>query len=471
MVLANAQISFLQTDNLSPSANDDLGSTFEDQIFLGNVLSNDSDPEGDSIVVTAVNGIPNAVGAAIILASGAIVILDSDGSFIYDPNARFNDLQDGQAITDSFEYTIDDATTDDTDSSDSSGFSADGNINAGVLITINGKSVIQKSTQPPIAVNDAGTIRKNGILDGNVLTNDSNPEGGNISVSAVNGSATLVDQEFISPLGARVEINRSGLFSYVPNGVFNYLLEGQSVTENFTYTITNNGGYTATATLTATVQGFNDVPAGFDPAQYGASNPDLIPIYRNDLAGLTTHYLLHGRAENRPIDNFDEFRYIASSYLPAYNGDLIRVFGLNGQAATLQYLTNGFFENRPLTAFDPARYLDSYDDLRSNFGTNLQAATQHFISSGYTENRNPNLFASDLYIASYGDLIQAFHYNLEEGSKHYLYSGRSEGRQITFNPVAYMAKNPDVAAAYNNDPTQATFHYITYGYAEGRMTA
>lgn len=216
----------------------------------------------------------------------------------------------------------------------------------------------------------------------------------------------------------------------------------------------------------------------FDPISYGASNVDLIPFYIQsgyNLAYLTNHYLTAGRFEGRPTDTFDEFRYTASSYVTG--GDLINAFQLNGAGATLHYINNGFVENRPTTAFDPARYLNSYDDLLGAFGPNIAAGTQHFITSGFYENRNPNLFPSDRYLASYIDLISAFapitNYaaKIETASTHYLYAGRGEGRQITFDPNAYLNANPDLipfAQAGQLDPTQ---HYILFGAAEGRPTA
>ncbi|GFE68871.1 choice-of-anchor Q domain-containing protein [Chroococcus sp. FPU101] len=216
----------------------------------------------------------------------------------------------------------------------------------------------------------------------------------------------------------------------------------------------------------------------FEPISYGASNVDLIPFYINsgyDLAVLTNHYLTAGRFEGRPTDTFDEFRYTASSYVTG--GDLINAFQLNGAGATLHYINNGFVENRPTTAFDPARYLNSYDDLLGAFGPNIAAGTQHFITSGFYENRNPNLFSSDRYLASYIDLISAFapitNYaaKIETASNHYLLAGRGEGRQITFDPNAYLNANQDLipfAQAGQIDPTQ---HYILFGAAEGRPTA
>lgn len=214
----------------------------------------------------------------------------------------------------------------------------------------------------------------------------------------------------------------------------------------------------------------------FDPASYGASNPDLISVYRDDLTGLTNHYLQYGRFEGRSTDNFDELRYTASSYVNG--GDLIGAFGLNGGAATLHYLTNGFFEGRSTTAFVPSRYLNSWDDLLGAFGTNTAAGTQHYISSGFSpEGRDPNRFLSDHYLASHGDLINAFApitdyaAKIETASNHYLFNGRGEGRQVTFDPNAYLNANPDLipfAQAGQLDPTQ---HYILSGFNEGRAVA
>jgi hypothetical protein len=215
-------------------------------------------------------------------------------------------------------------------------------------------------------------------------------------------------------------------------------------------------------------------PPSFDAAQYGASYKDLILAFGYDLPALTNHYLTYGMAEGRSLDNFDEFRYIASSYVG--NGDLINAFGLNEAAATEHYIRYGSAELRSLTAFSPSRYILSYpypDDLLGAFGTNTLAATQHFITTGFSppESRNPSLFPSDRYIASYGDLINAYQYNLEAGSNHYLVYvyGQGENRPITFDPAVYLMKNLDVAADlyYGASLERATEHYIVHGFADG----
>lgn len=252
------------------------------------------------------------------------------------------------------------------------------------------------------------------------------------------------------------------LLDYLPN---------QIGTAEITIRATNLLGEQVQDSFTVTV--FDPT---FDPAQYGASNPDLIPVYGYDLIGLENHYLTYGRFEDRTIDTFDEFRYIASSYVG--NGDLINVFGLNGTAATQHYLEYGYSEQRSLTAFDPARYLNSWDDLLGAFGTNTAAATQHYISNGFSpEGRDPNLFLSDRYIASWGDLINAFApitdyaAKIESGSNHYLLYGRGENRAITFDPNAYLNANPDLIPFYQSGQLDPTQHYIVSGFGEGRHVA
>ncbi|MBR8829788.1 MAG: hypothetical protein N5P05_001257 [Chroococcopsis gigantea SAG 12.99] len=463
----NLSILSTNLENLPPIAVDDSASTFEDQILYGNVLTNDSDPNGDPITISAINGNPNAVGNPIFLPSGAILLMEADGTYFYDPNGRFDNLNDGNTADDNLEYTI----TDPSSNQSNINTMLTGDNKGNVFIRINGKNPLQDNSTTT-AVDDTGITPSNQAFTGNVLANDSNSEGRKLVVSALNGTPFQGDANITMPSGAKLQLSAAGYYFYDPRGQFNNLQGGQTATEKFTYTARTYslGSKTADATVTITIEGVNALPPGFDPAEYGASNPNLIPIYRNDLAGLTNHYLQYGRNENRPINTFDPLRYIASSYTPDHNGDLINAFVLNGAAATQHYLTNGYFEGRSTSAFIPSRYLDSYPDLLTapSIGTNIVAATQHFISYGFAEKRNPDLFAADRYIASHPDLIQAYHYDIQAGSDHYLFHGRDEGRKITFDPFAYMAKYPDVAAAYNNDPLKATFHYITDGFAHGR---
>jgi hypothetical protein len=76
------------------------------------LLSNDSDPNGDSLAIIEVEDEPVTVGQQITLSSGALVTFNADSSISYNPNGKFNlDLLEGEEIaTDSFTYTISDGT-------------------------------------------------------------------------------------------------------------------------------------------------------------------------------------------------------------------------------------------------------------------------------------------------------------------------------------------------------------------------
>src|SRR3546814_19669740 len=73
------------------------GPTHEHTAVLANVLADngsgmDSEPEGDTVAVRAVNGVAADVGSQVALASGALLTLNADGSVSYDPNGQFESL-------------------------------------------------------------------------------------------------------------------------------------------------------------------------------------------------------------------------------------------------------------------------------------------------------------------------------------------------------------------------------------------
>ncbi len=98
--------------NAAPKATADAITANEDDgAIAGNVLTDgvaDSDPDGDPLTVVAVSGRAEDVGQQIALASGALLTLNADGSYSYDPNGQFEDLAHGESANDSFAYTISD---------------------------------------------------------------------------------------------------------------------------------------------------------------------------------------------------------------------------------------------------------------------------------------------------------------------------------------------------------------------------
>jgi hypothetical protein len=82
--------------------------TVQSNVLADNGNGPDSDPDGDPLTVTAVNGSAAGVGTQITLPSGALLTLSANGNFSYDPNGQFGDLGQGESAEDSFNYTISD---------------------------------------------------------------------------------------------------------------------------------------------------------------------------------------------------------------------------------------------------------------------------------------------------------------------------------------------------------------------------
>ena len=135
---------------------------------------------------------------------------------------------------------------------------------------------------PPVAFFDGFFTDEDDLFAGNVINNnsiqpDEDPEG--FAVRVVGFGQDLiweqgVDFDFvggiISPTGsttfvlnsgAVVEINAAGDFTYNPNPAFNYLADGESAVDSFSYLIADPGNSTDSDTVEVTVYGRNDQPA------------------------------------------------------------------------------------------------------------------------------------------------------------------------------------------------------------------
>ena len=194
--------------NDPPVAVEDNVTTPEDAAIDINVVSNDTDVDGDTLSVTAVT--TPSYGTAAITAY-------STTSVTYTPNANYNG-------TDSFTYTVSDGTGTDTGT---------------VHVTITPKN------QPPVAVDDTFSTSKNTAIDINVTSNDTDYDLDTLSVTGVttpgNGTAAIVS-------GSTTTV------TYTPNANF-------IGTDSFTYTL-SDGTDTGTGTVTGTV-GPPAQPAGF----------------------------------------------------------------------------------------------------------------------------------------------------------------------------------------------------------------
>ncbi|MEZ5581625.1 MAG: Ig-like domain-containing protein [Candidatus Competibacteraceae bacterium] len=228
--------------NEPPVAQDDAFTTNEDMSISGNVLADngngiDDDPDSDPLTVTELNGDSADIGVPIPLPSGALLTLNSDGSFDYDPNGAFEELGQDEPDQDSFQYTL----------SDGQG----GTDTATVTITLTGVD------DPPEAVDDTATVGEDDPATAiDVLGNDTDIDAGPQAIASAsdpaNGTVVLTG----GTPGAH-----TGL-TYQPNP--NYCNDPPgTTTDDFTYTLTPGS---ATATVRVTVICENDPPVAVNDA-------------------------------------------------------------------------------------------------------------------------------------------------------------------------------------------------------------
>lgn len=217
---------FLNGLNNAVLAGDDAVSKSENAILTisaNALLANDREFDGDTIEITSVSA-TSAAGAAVTLLGGEVS---------YDPGALFDSLALGETATDTFTYVVDDG--------------KGGTDIATVTVTITGEN------DPVIAGDDTATVGESGVLTvttAALLANDTDVDGDVLEITAV--SAT-------SAAGATVSLV-NGEVVYDPGSIFENLGSGESATDTFTYTVTDNHGSTVTATVSVTIEGENDAP-------------------------------------------------------------------------------------------------------------------------------------------------------------------------------------------------------------------
>ncbi|MEP1407588.1 MAG: VCBS domain-containing protein [Anderseniella sp.] len=134
---------------------------------------------------------------------------------------------------------------------------------------------------PPVAFFDGFATDEDDIFAGNVISNssiqpDEDPEG--FDVRVVGFGEDLIWEEgvdfdfeggiisatgsttFVLSSGAVVEISANGNFTYNPNPAFDFLADGESAVDSFSYLIADPGNSTDSDTVEVTVFGSNDQP-------------------------------------------------------------------------------------------------------------------------------------------------------------------------------------------------------------------
>ncbi len=181
--------------NKAPDALDDTDGGHTGAAVSGNALTNDIDADGDVLVVTGSTQPTNGV-----------MTIDALGAYVYTSTVAF-------LGTDSFTYTVSD------------GFG--GTDTATVTITVSNAS--------PVANPDVASAAQNGTTSGNVLTNDTDPDGDTLSVTASTAAT-------------------HGTATVAPNGAFTYTpTPGYAGPDSFGYTLSDGMGGLGFGTVTVTV--------------------------------------------------------------------------------------------------------------------------------------------------------------------------------------------------------------------------
>ncbi|MEO0450959.1 MAG: Ig-like domain-containing protein, partial [Pseudomonadota bacterium] len=211
--------------NAAPTPDDDSASANQNEAISIDVLTNDTDPDGDALAVTDFTQ-PN---------NGAVTDLGG-GVLQYTPNADFSG-------TDTFTYMV-----------------SDGALSSDATVSV---EVIAPNGAPTPA-DDSASTSQNEAVSINVLVNDTDPDGDAVAVT-----------DFTQPSNGAVTDLGGGVLEYTPNADF-------SGTDTFSYTV-SDGTLSTDATVSVEVLAGNRPPtANNDSGDTTSDAAIAIDVLEND---------------------------------------------------------------------------------------------------------------------------------------------------------------------------------------------
>ena len=194
----------IKIPNTAPVASDDTLSGDEDNVITGNVLDNDTDADGDSLVASVATEPTNGS-----------VVLTQDGSVIYTPNDDFSG-------SDSFTYEVEDP----------EGLTSQATVNV----------TVTEVNDIPVAAARSFNASSNSPLDISVGSDDllssaTDAEGDSLTVSVAS-----------QPTNGSLQLESDGSFVYTPD-------QGFSGVDTFTYVVNDGQADSTPATVTVVVEG------------------------------------------------------------------------------------------------------------------------------------------------------------------------------------------------------------------------
>ncbi|MDF1749253.1 MAG: tandem-95 repeat protein, partial [Alphaproteobacteria bacterium] len=252
--------------NLNPILTSDAGAGTKNQTLTLSVLVNDYDPDGQPL--TIINAAPVETGQGTVTYSGSVLT--------FTPGTDFDDLDAGDTENVTISYTVSDG--------------VGGTASSTVSLVITGTNDV-----PVISLADStvtGAVTE--ATDNAAPTDPALTASGDVKFFDVDADGThIVD---VTPsvgvsgvLTASITNAAAGATGTVswdytaPEGVFDYLADGQTATEVFRITVTDDQGTTAYQDITVTITGTNDSPIAVADVSATSENATVsIDVVAND---------------------------------------------------------------------------------------------------------------------------------------------------------------------------------------------
>ena len=272
--------------NRAPDATADQGETAENTIINvadgatgttnADLLLNDTDPDGDTLTITGVNGFtapaqdgtrqPQSVAAGAVTqgSKGGSFTLSANGAWRFDPGTDFDGLAKGETRDTQVTYTVSDGslTTTLTDT-------------ATLTITVTGTDDV-----PTLTAATATLTEDTALTDGNLVA------GGTVGSSGGDsGESGFQPQTAIEGTVGSFTITAAGAWTYTAansHADIQALGATESITDTF---IVTSADTVTTTSVTITINGANDAPIATDDA--GTAIGDRTTTVANDAPGAT----------------------------------------------------------------------------------------------------------------------------------------------------------------------------------------
>ena len=286
-----------------------------------NVLANDTDANGDSLTIVAVDGVSvtsSGWQGWRDASNGGQISVNTDGRVQFrDREGDFDSLPDGELADTSITYTV------------SNGSSTS---QATITFTVEGEAIVGQNIAPDAVDDVSGPILASELSDAggavlkikgtNVLQNDSDANGDSLSIVDVNGTPVTTSgwQGWRDASnGGQISLHSDGRVQFRDrDGDFDSLPLGQQVSTSITYTVSDGNGGTSQATVAFVIEGEAVVGPNVDPV---AEDDFFGPVASSDLTdGNGNVVKING---TNVLDNDTDA-----------NGDDLDIVAIDGEAVT-----------------------------------------------------------------------------------------------------------------------------------------